>query len=147
MLYVPAEPNCLPVASAVEMLLSRRILIVFTVLINQEADGNSSRFEVVEDLELKEIQAVANELNSELPNDRDGDYAPMELNQLHGALDSMDGILVRAGKKSVLDVLRRHLQEVLRAINTTPEQAAATEGISFGDLDSIMKENADSGFM
>ncbi|KAK0736339.1 hypothetical protein B0T21DRAFT_366745 [Apiosordaria backusii] len=69
--------------------------------------------------ELANIDKLASDLNEELPG-RDGEYSPRSLNDLHSAIDEVDdSILNKTSKDVVLDVLRRHVQEVLLAINTS----------------------------
>ena len=53
------------------------------------------------------------------------DFSPDQFELLHNALDKTDEILGKDGNKKdvVLDVLRRHLQEVHVAINTSVENA------------------------
>jgi hypothetical protein len=77
------------------------------------------------------IHNMAVDLHSgqnKLPNDRDDNYAPEHFFELHRAIAVADGILTRKDttKSVVFDVLRRHLQEVLLAINTSKEKAAGS---------------------
>lgn len=72
--------------------------------------------------ELRTITARAVKLNNDLPPHQDGDYSPLHLNELHQAIDLVDKSVLsedRNTKDVVLDVLRRHIQEVLLAINTS----------------------------
>ncbi|KAK3688904.1 hypothetical protein B0T22DRAFT_512812 [Podospora appendiculata] len=69
------------------------------------------------------IHARARKLDDELPY-QEGDYSPEHLNHLHQAIDYLDSSILsdtQNAKDVVLDVLRRHVQEVLLAINTTNE--------------------------
>ena len=103
--------------------------------------------------ELEHINALARNLNSDLPP-LDEDFSPQHLNLLHESLDEIDGILAetKIDKDVVLDVLRRHLQEVLLAINTTaetqpPSTPIARADISFDELLSVPPENREKKFM
>lgn len=72
--------------------------------------------------ELRNITAKAAKLNNDLPKHQDGDYSPPLLDDLHRAIDLVDESVLseeRNAKDVVLDVLRRHVQEVLLAINTS----------------------------
>lgn len=50
-------------------------------------------------------------------------YYATILDKLHDTLDAVDAILLNINKTLVLDVLRRHIQEVLLAINTSAKDA------------------------
>ncbi|KAK0723598.1 hypothetical protein B0T26DRAFT_640548 [Lasiosphaeria miniovina] len=70
---------------------------------------------------LVEISNRASKLNRELPQ-QDGDFSPTLLNGLHKVINDVDKSVLseeRNAKDVVLDVLRRHVQEVLLAINTS----------------------------
>lgn len=72
--------------------------------------------------ELRNITAKAVKLNHDLPQHQDGDFSPPHLDDLHSAIDLVDQSVLsdeRNAKEVVLDVLRRHIQEVLLAINTS----------------------------
>ncbi|KAH8879218.1 hypothetical protein GQ53DRAFT_800338 [Thozetella sp. PMI_491] len=76
--------------------------------------------------DLEYIQSVADDLDSQLP-DGDQKFSPIELDELHDAINQIDNILGERStpKAIVLDVIRRHLQELLQAIN---EPANEKEG-------------------
>ncbi|KAK3389579.1 hypothetical protein B0H63DRAFT_556706 [Podospora didyma] len=70
---------------------------------------------------LENIDAAATKLNRILPQ-QDNDFSPVLLKDLHAAIDDVDRTVLtedRNAKEVVLDVLRRHVQEVLLAINTS----------------------------
>ena len=77
--------------------------------------------------ELRNITAKAVKLNNDLPKHQDGDYSPPLLDDLHKAIDLVDQSVLseeRNAKDVVLDVLRRHVQEVLLSINTSIDSEA-----------------------
>lgn len=103
--------------------------------------------------ELEHVNALVQNLNSELPQIDDG-FTPQHLDLLHESLDDIDEMLAetRIAKDVVLDVLRRHLQEVLLAINTPaetqpPGTPIARAEISFDELLSVPPENREKKFI
>ncbi|KAJ0158913.1 hypothetical protein CTA2_10648 [Colletotrichum tanaceti] len=69
---------------------------------------------------------------------------------LHGAIAEADGMLKAREQEIVLDVLRRHLQEVLAAINNNNPDSGSGGGqgrVSFGHLLGIPLEMRESRFM
>ncbi|CCF46100.1 modin [Colletotrichum higginsianum] len=69
---------------------------------------------------------------------------------LHGAIAAADDMLKAREQEIVLDVLRRHLQEVLAAINNNPDSGGASSrqgSVSFGHLLGIPLEMRESRFM
>ncbi|KAM7183663.1 hypothetical protein V8F20_012537 [Naviculisporaceae sp. PSN 640] len=97
----------------------RRLLKEFSERLDREV--NSSNTYPHPD-KLRTITARAVKLNSDLPPHQDGDYSPQHLNELHHAIDLVDKSVLSEDqntKEVVLDVLRRHVQEVLLAINTS----------------------------
>ncbi|KAK4188922.1 hypothetical protein QBC35DRAFT_450834 [Podospora australis] len=78
---------------------------------------------------LWEINASADKLNKELPDKQDGDYSPEALDDLRRAINEVDTFLLKRNTKDeVLDVLRRHIQEVLLVINTSTKDIADRSG-------------------
>jgi uncharacterized protein (UPF0335 family) len=75
---------------------------------------------------LKQIVNQSDRIKNEL-HGRERDFTPDQLEALHNALDKTDEILGKDGNKKyvVLDVLRRHLQEVHLAINTSVENVTS----------------------
>ncbi|KAI1293902.1 hypothetical protein F5Y03DRAFT_373885 [Xylaria venustula] len=71
--------------------------------------------------DLEYIALVVEELDSQLPDEYQ-QLNPMHLNQLHDAISRIDNILMEYSdpKAIILDVIRRHLQEVLQAIKDLP---------------------------
>ncbi|KAI3325054.1 hypothetical protein HD806DRAFT_491828 [Xylariaceae sp. AK1471] len=78
--------------------------------------------------DMEYIQSVADELDSQLP-DGDQQFSPIQLNHLHDALSQIDNILNERStpKAIVLDVIRRHLQELLQAINEPANEKETDE--------------------
>ena len=79
------------------------------------------------------------DLDATLPQGRDSGYSPHELDLLHDALDRCDAQLGAddgdQGRRAVvLDVVRRHLQEVLFAINTQTDEMSASPVIMVADV-------------
>ncbi|KAJ8122837.1 hypothetical protein ONZ43_g1062 [Nemania bipapillata] len=68
--------------------------------------------------DMEYFQSVAHDLDSQLP-DRDQKFNPIHQNKIHDALSRIDDVLSERSthKAIVLDVMRRHLQELLQAIN------------------------------
>ncbi|KAK4173024.1 Mod-A [Triangularia setosa] len=96
----------------------RRLLSEFRKRLNVEINTDQGP-KYSPPTELANIDRLASDLNEELPG-RDGEYSPKCLNDLHKAIDEVgDSILNKTSKDVVLDVLRRHVQEVLLAINTS----------------------------
>lgn len=96
----------------------RRLLSEFSKRMGHEINSNPK---YVPPPELREINARSDQLNMRLPS-LDGDYSPLLLNELHKAIDYVDSEILspmKNAKDIVLDVLRRHVQEVLLAINTS----------------------------
>lgn len=96
----------------------RRLLAEFSSRLTREINSDPK---YTPPPELNEIEARASKLNAELPA-QDGDYSPLLLNELHEAIDYVDSAVLNPKKNAkhvVLDVLRRHVQEVLLAINTS----------------------------
>lgn len=77
---------------------------------------------------MEYIQPVADELDNLLP-DRDQQSNPIQLNQLHDALSQIDTILSeRSSPKAIfLDVIHRHLQALLQAINEPAKEEETNE--------------------
>lgn len=97
----------------------RRLLHEFQMRLHEEMSSPSYEQRSKEDA-LYRVDSWATRLNSGLPQLVDGDYSPKLLNQLHEAIDGVDKFLLEDNTKDVvLDVLRRHVQEVLLAINTS----------------------------
>lgn len=90
----------------------RRLLAAFSHHLNEEVER--ATYQVPKDLIT--IQAFATSLNEELP-DQDSDYSPIHLDKLHSTLDGIDTVLNATSTSVVLDVVRRHIQEMLLAIN------------------------------
>ncbi|KAK4202308.1 Mod-A [Triangularia verruculosa] len=96
----------------------RRLLSEFRKRLNVEINTDQGP-KYSPPTELANIDKLASDLHEELPG-RDGEYSPKSLNDLHKAIDEVDdSILNKTSKDVVLDVLRRHVQEVLLAINTS----------------------------
>lgn len=104
--------------------------------------------------EIGQLDALASDLDTELPQTKT-DFSPEHLMQLHRALDKTDQMLAAnfIDKAVVLDVLRRHLQEVMQAINTPSEEQGRASpsmtqpGVSFDDLLNVPPENREREFM
>ncbi|KAM7211867.1 hypothetical protein V8F06_012742 [Rhypophila decipiens] len=99
----------------------RRLLAEFSRKLNTEVNFTHT-YQHPE--ELRTITARAVKLDNDLPPHQDGDYSPQLLNDIHHAIDLVDRSVLsedRNTKTVVLDVLRRHVQEVLLAINTSLE--------------------------
>ncbi|GAB1318358.1 hypothetical protein MFIFM68171_08568 [Madurella fahalii] len=151
----------------------RRLLAEFSERLGREITTHAK---YTPPSELKDIDDRADELNKRLPA-QDGDYSPLHLNDLHEAINSIDSKILdpeKNAKDIVLDVLRRHVQEVLLAINTSakdmdgggdnspatraglwedsPTNRAATETpikgeISFDDLLKVPHEKRESSLL
>ncbi|KAI2633019.1 hypothetical protein GGS26DRAFT_64699 [Hypomontagnella submonticulosa] len=110
--------------------------------------------------DIEYIQSVADDLLIKL---RDGDHhlsptqlGPTQLDALHDALSQIDNILSEPStrKEIVLDVIRRHLQELLQAINepadeenTDESSHVALESPSLERLISLPPEYREHEFM
>ncbi|KAI1843360.1 hypothetical protein JX266_010534 [Neoarthrinium moseri] len=132
----------------------RRMLSEFEKSLRANLDASSrTRHAISEDLER--VMAMAAMLQRKLP-EQNAQFAPQDLNEIHGVIDSITGMLSEAtkDKKVVLDVLRRHIQEVLLAINTTADQTQAlnpaspiSRPVSFDDLLEVPPERRERQFM
>ncbi|KAK3323120.1 hypothetical protein B0T19DRAFT_442618 [Cercophora scortea] len=100
----------------------RRLLTHFSTLLDREiAQGHTFNTELV-----NSIHARARKLDDELPH-QEGDFSPEHLNNLHSTIDYLGSSILsdtQNAKDVVLDVLRRHVQEVLLVINTTNESGS-----------------------
>jgi hypothetical protein len=103
--------------------------------------------------ELETILALASKLQRELPHSTDS-FLPQHLDEIHKAIDTTDTILSEdhKDKSVVLDVLRRHIQEVLLAINTRADPSGKasspiSQPSSFDDLLAVPPENREQLFM
>ncbi|KAK4161335.1 Mod-A [Cladorrhinum sp. PSN259] len=110
----------------------RRLLHEFHIRLKQETEHRSKEGF------LDRINSLADGLNDApqggLPANQDGDYSPQLLDKLHAAIDHVDEFLKKQNTKSVvLDVLRRHIQEVLLAINTSAKDAEAHASGNFNN--------------
>ncbi|KAI0137106.1 hypothetical protein BJ170DRAFT_44056 [Xylariales sp. AK1849] len=133
----------------------RRLLSEFVENLRLNMDASSRNRHTLSD-DLEEIRAIAGKLDRELPKSK-LQFTPQHLNEIHKAIDATDIMLSeeKKDKNVVLDVLRRHIQEVLLAINTTAEQAAVSptspspivHAISFDDLLGVPPENREREFM
>ncbi|KAK9776879.1 hypothetical protein AB5N19_07474 [Seiridium cardinale] len=105
--------------------------------------------------ELEKILALAGKLQRNLPDQTDR-FTPGNLDEIHKVVDATDELLSEDSKDKnvVLDVLRRHIQEVLLAINTKAD--ASTMNLpsspinrpsSFDDLLGVPPENREQLFM
>ncbi|ORY56336.1 uncharacterized protein BCR38DRAFT_402491 [Pseudomassariella vexata] len=109
--------------------------------------------------EIESINALASGLNQDLPRHQDTNFLPQHLDKIHEALEETDKLLSakKIDNQVVLDVMRRHLQEVLLAINTTaaqvtgaqnpPSPTTRTRGVTFDDLLNVPPENREREFM
>ncbi|KAK6211511.1 modin [Colletotrichum tabaci] len=82
--------------------------------------------------------------------ERDPTLTCDRMTALHGAIAAADDMLKAREQEIVLDVLRRHLQEVLAAINNNPDSGGASSrqgSVSFGHLLGIPLEMRESRFM
>jgi hypothetical protein len=126
-----------------------RLLTQFQNRLNEEI--KHAKYPIPEDIQM--IQSTADQLVLDLAQQpqpgneqarrlhpSDLGYDPDVLNALHAAIDKVDAILTRVVKNVVLDVLRRHVQEVLQAINTTKDEAAA-EGSTSAHNTPISRSN------
>lgn len=111
-------PNPVAFALNKQAFSPRRLLSEFRKRLNFEINTDQGP-KYTPPTELANIDRLASDLEEELPK-RDGEYSPKCLNDLHEAIDEVgDSILNKTSKDVVLDVLRRHVQEVLLAINTS----------------------------
>ncbi|KAK3312082.1 hypothetical protein B0H66DRAFT_570027 [Apodospora peruviana] len=146
----------------------RRLLAEFSGRLDKEVTSTTPTYTHPE--ELISINARAKKLHREMiPENQDGDYSPLVLNNLHVAIDEVDGSVLSENKNAkdvVLDVLRRHVQEVLLAINTSKDSDAGGDysplarslqlqpaemiikgEISFDDLLKVPHEKRESSLM
>lgn len=97
---------------------------------------------------IRELVHDAKSLHDKVANSDQLTYT--EMNMIHDSIDRMDIILTEAesppsNQKIVLDILRRHLQEVLAAVNNDTHDRS--DGPSFGDLLSVAPERRERRFM
>ncbi|KAK3986861.1 Mod-A [Cladorrhinum sp. PSN332] len=98
----------------------RRLLAEFQMRLHDEMSSAAYGHRNIEDA-LRRIDSLASDLTSEsgLVKQVEGDFSPTFLNKLHEAIDEVDKFILKENTQDVvLDVLRRHIQEVLLAINT-----------------------------
>lgn len=95
----------------------RRLLKAFAARVHTLVEYQSQ--------DLMKIKTQAAKLDRDLPEGKEDDYTPEQLGQLHEALNHSDAILKNdtLDVLAVHDVLRRHIQEVLKAINTPQDRA------------------------
>lgn len=105
--------------------------------------------------ELEKILALSSKLQRALPDEVDR-FMPEHLDEIHNALDATDLLLSEEtkDKEVVLDVLRRHVQEVVLAINTKSDPTSMTNPgspilrpSSFDELLGVPPETREQLFM
>jgi hypothetical protein len=151
--YLP-NPSIFPWAK--QSFALRRLLDAFSTQLSMGIDEYAKEHSEVP-LELKHLNGTVRNLNKELPRNTDN-YTPEQLNLIHDALDTTDQILSEpnADKEVVLDIVRRHFQEVLLAINTSAKKAEGhappatpilQAAISFDDLLNVPRSRREAEFM
>ncbi|KAH6648317.1 hypothetical protein BKA67DRAFT_360231 [Truncatella angustata] len=111
-------PNPTSVAWNSQRFSLRRMLREFERNLSHGINGRSETHHSFTS-DLQRIQALASKLQRNLPDQMD-QFMPEHLDEIHGAIDETDRMLSEDSKDKsvVLDVLRRHVQEVIQAINS-----------------------------
>ncbi|KAK1484142.1 modin [Colletotrichum tamarilloi] len=128
----------------------QRLLIAFSGLLMNDLTVVEEEAETVIDerveIAVEDIRALS-ESAEEMSNDFDENppLTSKRMSLLHKAIDVADKSLKKRDQGIVLDVLRRHLQEVLAAINSPDKRGK--EQISFRDLLGIPLEMREQRFM
>ncbi|KAK0381127.1 modin [Colletotrichum limetticola] len=128
----------------------QRLLIAFSGLLMNDLTVVEEEAETVIDerveTAVEDIRALS-ESAEEMSNDFDENppLTSKRMSLLHKAIDVADKSLKKRDQGIVLDVLRRHLQEVLAAINSPDKRGK--EQISFRDLLGIPLEMREQRFM
>ncbi|KAG7039187.1 modin [Colletotrichum scovillei] len=128
----------------------QRLLIAFSGLLMNDLAVVEEEAETVIDerveTAVEDIRALS-ESAEEMSNDFDENppLTSKRMSLLHKAIDLADKSLKKRDQGIVLDVLRRHLQEVLAAINSPDKRGK--EQISFRDLLGIPLEMREQRFM
>ncbi|KAI8299443.1 hypothetical protein K4K61_010644 [Colletotrichum sp. SAR11_59] len=147
-----------------------RLLSAFSELIGRDLDNIQDTISLMteddeqsDDLiqeEVKQIRSMLEEAESLKQDFRtDAALSHTRMTKLHETIEFLDGLIDKRNQAIVLDVLRRHLQVVLKAINGPGQEKNAKDGkgangskpasddISFGDLLGVPLEMREQRFM